>query len=252
MSLHRFWTLAVLAALVSGCTTASTSNTARTSTEQLLLANAVDQSLDRVSFKSFDGYNVFLQDKYIDCVDKNYVIASTRHRLFRAGAHVVDDIAKADVVVELRSGAVGTSSMSSFLGTPEIVLPGMLSIPEVHFVERKNQEATAKIGLLAYDPKTSQLLGEGGVALSRSKDSNWFVAGIGPYQNGEVRKEVDRAAETPLRSPAQPLPVNVAFQPPALAPANSKQLAEGLQPVPQQNLTPAAMQDAAAAPWAAK
>lgn len=238
--------------LLAGCTTATTSNTARTSKEQLLVSNAVDQSLDRVNFRSFSGYNVFLQDKYMDCVDKNYVIASTRHRLFRSGARIVDDIAQADIVLELRSGAVGTSASSAFIGTPEIVLPGMLTIPEVRFIDRKNQEGTAKIGLLAYDPKTKTMLGEGGVALSRAEDNNWFVAGIGPYQNGSVKVEVDRALDTPPAGAPQQMPVNVAFRAPPLGAANANQLAEGLQPVPEKSVAPVGLQEAAQAPWVKK
>jgi len=41
---------ALLLAALAGCTTAQTSNTARTATEQLLLSTAVDQSLDKIDF----------------------------------------------------------------------------------------------------------------------------------------------------------------------------------------------------------
>jgi hypothetical protein len=212
----------LLLALSAGCATTSTSNTARTSTEQLLVANAVDQALDKVNFTSFSGYKVFLQDKYIDCVDKNYVIASSRHRLFAAGAELVDAPDKAEVVVELRAGAVGTGSANSFVGTPEIVLPGMMTVPEIHFMERKRQEAVAKLGLVAYDPKTGQILGEGGLSLASAKDSNWFVAGIGPYQNGEVRKEVSTSTTGIAAKSQGHLSHTVAFAKPPVSPAGAE------------------------------
>jgi hypothetical protein len=200
-----------------GCASSSTSNTARTSTEQLLVANAVDQALDKVNFASFGGHRVFLQDKYLDCVDKNYVLASTRHRLFTSGAAIVDAADKADVVLEIRSGVVGTSTSGSFIGTPEIALPGMLTIPEIHLTERKRQEATVKLGLVAFDPKTNELLGEGGISLARSNDNNWFVAGIGPYKNGSIKKEVTRGTTGSAAKSQPPIPPTVAFNLPASA-----------------------------------
>lgn len=217
--------------LVSGCSSTTMSNTPRTSTEQLLVANAIDQSLNKVDFTSFAGEQVFLQDKYVDCVDKNYLIASTRHRLMVAGARLVDAADKASVVVELRHGAVGTASADSFIGTPEIALPGMLTIPEVRFVERKRQQAVAKVGLVAYDPQTLQILGTGGTSLARSDDSNWFVAGIGPYQNGAIRKEVLRSTTGSAATPRTQLPITVAFEPPPRSP--DTQFAEdGVPPAP--------------------
>ena len=64
------------------------SSTARTATEQLLLSNAVDQSLSRVKFTSFRGQTVFFDDTYLDSVDKSYVVGSVRHRLLQSGATV--------------------------------------------------------------------------------------------------------------------------------------------------------------------
>ncbi|WP_437201874.1 DUF6655 family protein [Planctomicrobium sp. SH664] len=236
----RSFPLLMLLGLSCGCTSASISNTSRTSTEQLLVANAVDQALDKVDFSTFRGHQVYLQDKYVDCVDKNYVIASTRHRLLTAGAQLVDAADKAEVVVELRAGAVGTNSAVSYIGTPEITLPGMMSIPEVRFVERKRQNGTAKLGVVAYDAKTNQALGTGGTTLARADDNNWFVAGVGPYQNGSVLKEVANSTSGPAAQPKTRVPIMVAFQPVGgpTDPADAPQFATTPEPEPQ--VSPAA------------
>ena len=169
----------VAAALAAGCTTTQTSNTPRTATEQLLISNAVDQALDKVDFQPSRGRTVYLEEKYVDCVDKNYVIASLRHRLLAAGASLVPAADGAEVVVEARSGAVGTASAESFLGTPEIVLPGMLTIPEVRLMTRTRQEGAAKIGLVAYETATKRVLGPGGQSLATADNNLWYAAGIG-------------------------------------------------------------------------
>jgi len=179
MSLRIVLPLTLLTALC-GCANTTTSNTARTATEQLLISNAVDRALDKVNFTPFAGSKVFIEEKYLEGVDSKYLVASTRHRVLHAGGRLIDAADGADVVLELRSGGVGTSASESYIGTPEIGIPGMVSIPEVRLVERKRQSGSAKIGMVAIDARSREILGGGGVTLDKSDDSNWFVMGVGP------------------------------------------------------------------------
>ena len=57
------------------------SDTARTGLEQLLISNPVDQSLGKVDFRPVSGAKVFLKTELLDCVDKKYVLLSTRSKL---------------------------------------------------------------------------------------------------------------------------------------------------------------------------
>jgi hypothetical protein len=206
----------------AGCTTAQTSNTARTATEQLLISNAIDQSLDKVDFRSFAGQHVYLEEKYVDCVDKAYLIASVRHRVLRAGGRLVDKPENADVVLEPRSGAVGTTTSSSFLGVPEVVLPGMVTLPEVRFFTRTRQSGYAKVGLAAYDPKSKEALGQGGVSVAHADDNNYYLVGVGPFQTGSLKSELARTTKGPAATVRDRMPSEVAFarpRPPAVPPA---------------------------------
>ncbi|MCA9030665.1 MAG: hypothetical protein KDA66_07645 [Planctomycetaceae bacterium] len=199
---------------VVGCSTAQTSNTARSSTEQLLVSNAIDQSLNKIDFSTVAGYSVYLNDAYVDCVDKNYVIGAVRHRILNSGGRLVANADEADIVLELRSGGVGTSMSESYVGIPEITLPGMLALPEVRLLERKSQHGIAKLGLVAYDPKTNQILGSGGTSLAQSDDSNWYVVGIGPYQNGSIRNEIESSTTGFAAQVRNRLPNQVVFDQP--------------------------------------
>src|SRR4249920_911481 len=80
--------LASVIALFAGCSSNRQSNTARTATEQMLISNAVDQSLNKIDFTPLAGTNVFVEEKYIDCVDKGYIVGSVRHKLLQAGAYL--------------------------------------------------------------------------------------------------------------------------------------------------------------------
>lgn len=199
---------------VIGCSSTSTSNTARTAKEQLLLSNAVDQSLDKVDFSPLKGQKVFLEEKYLECVDKNYVVGSIRHRIMRAGAHLAGTADDADVVMEVRSGGVGTDTTDAFLGTPEFVLPGMLTLPEVRFIERKAQFGYSKLAIATYDAKTKQALGDGGMSMARSDDNNWNVFGFGPFQDGTLKSEIKRGQQVqdPQGTFQRQMPMSVALK----------------------------------------
>lgn len=210
----RFTMTALAVTFVSGCATARQTNTARSAVEQLLISSAVDDALDKVDFRPFSGANVYLNEKYVDCQDKNYVIASVRHRLLSHGARLIDDAEKAEIVVEMRAGSVGTDMSESFLGTPEIVLPGMMTIPEVKMLTNNKQTATAKIGLVAYDYRNKSVLGSGGMTTAVSNDSRWTIMGVGLPKSGSIHRELADATTGTNRKKVSTLPAKVAFSAP--------------------------------------
>ena len=229
--------LGPLTVLAAGCTTAHTSNTARTATEQLLVSNAVDHALDKVDFDAFTGRAVYVNENYIDCVDKNYVVASVRHRLLHAGAALAPSAENADIVMELRAGAVGTTSSESFVGVPEVTLPGMLTLPEVRLMTRTRQDGTAKLGIVAYDAHSGQILGPGGMSVAQSTDNNWFVAGVGPYRNGTLKDEMQRSTSGRASWSQERIPDFVSFDAPPrrLHQPQEIQLTSGIEETPRQS-----------------
>lgn len=223
---------ALITALAGGCTTPSTSNTPRTAVEQLLISNAVDQSLDKVDFRPFGGHTVHLNETYMESVDKPYVVGSVRHRLLTAGARLVDKPDEAEIIVEVRSGGVGTNTSETFIGTPEVVLPGMLTLPEMKLAERTRQTGLAKLGLVAYDAKTKQVLGTGGTSLSESTDNNWYVGGVGPFRGGSIKQELSRSTSGAAAQTRNTLPPTVVFSGPqgSLDEPQKVQFASGSEP----------------------
>jgi hypothetical protein len=197
--------------IVAGCASSITSNTARTAKEQMLLSNAVEKSLSKVDFSPLTGQQVYVEEKYLECVDKPFVVGSIRHQVMRSGGRLVAAADAADVVMELRSGGVGTDTSEAFLGTPEIALPGILTIPEIRLAERKTQYGYAKLGLVLYDAKNLEVLGNGGMSLAQSDDNNWFFFGAGPFQNGSIKQDVAMAQQPRRGKSNGPIPTMVAF-----------------------------------------
>ncbi|MBT4865411.1 MAG: hypothetical protein HON53_09865 [Planctomycetaceae bacterium] len=224
----------------AGCTTMKTTDTARTAKEQLLISNAVDQALDKIDFGAFSGRAVFLQDKYVDCIDKNYLLGSIRHRAFGVGARVVDKQEDADIVLEARVGSVGTDNAEMFIGVPKMNVPGPIpiSVPEVRLLTRASQTGTAKIGLVAYDAKSMEPLGDGGVSLARSDDNNWFVFGLGPYQNGSVRNEVASSLRSGENKSDVPNRVAFSRTPRRSTNSNGIRLTSGIEEAPDNRYRP--------------
>ena len=184
--------IAVVSLFSLGCSTSRMSHTARTGLEQLLISNAVDQVLNRFDFRQLAGASVYVEEKYVEGVDKGYLISSVRERLLQSGSRLVDKPEESDVVVELRSGGLGADTLDSYVGFPGISLPGPMPVelPEVRLWNRTKQMGTAKIGVVAYDSKNRHALNLGGQNLARSDDSKWFLLGVGPFQSGTVREEV--------------------------------------------------------------
>lgn len=171
------------------------SDTARTGVEQLLISTAVDRTLDKVNFAPMRGAKVFVEEKYLDCTDKNYVLVSLHQRVMRAGCTFVDKADDADVILEVASGAVGTDRNDLFLGIPPIPLamPSPISIPKIAFYERAKAMGTAKLRILAYNAKTRQPIVDSGAPLARADYRHWNLLGAGPVVSGSVPQELATA-----------------------------------------------------------
>jgi hypothetical protein len=177
--------------VISGCASVKQSDTARTGMEQLLISNAVDKSLDQVDFKPIADAKVFLETKYLDCVDKNYITVALHNRLLRHGCKLVDKAEDAQVVCEVASGSVGTDHSDLFVGMPDLPVPSVaLTIPRMPFYTREKSIGTAKLQVVAYDATTKQPVINSGFSLARSDARNWHVMGMGGVSSGTVPEEI--------------------------------------------------------------
>ena len=199
VSLRR-WTFCCLLPLASlaaaGCASMKNSDTARTGVEQLLISSAADKALDKVDLRPVSHAKVFLDTKYLDCVDKNYIILSMRGRLMRYGCTLVEKVEDAQVIVEVASGGVGTDRNELFVGTAEIPLPppSPVAIPRLALFERHRAIGTAKLSILAYDAQTKSPVINAGSTLARSDHKTWNVMGFGGVNSGTVHDDLANQA----------------------------------------------------------
>lgn len=168
--------------------------TARTGIEQLLISSATDKALEKVDFRPIAQAKVFVETKYLDCTDKNYIIVALHQQLMKQGCTLVDKAEDSQVTVEIASGGVGTDGSETYLGSPDIPLPppSPISIPKVPIVQRTRSIGTAKLAVVAYDTQTKAAVINSGYTLARADHRTWNVMGAGGYNSGSVHEELAR------------------------------------------------------------
>jgi hypothetical protein len=162
---------------VGGCTTERETSPARTATEQLLISAAADRAAQSLALQIPHGAKVFVDDAYFEGTDSKYAIGALRDRLLTQGAHLVADRPNADVVVELRSGALSIDEDETLIGIPQIDLPiplaGTLGLPEVALFKRDERKGVAKFAASAYDAKDGQLTDTSKPEYGYSEETKW-------------------------------------------------------------------------------
>lgn len=142
------------AILFSGCSTALQTYPPRTSTEQLLLSTAVDESLEGVELPEVEGETVYVDSGMLGSYDVGYVLGSVRALLSENGALLQPEREMADMIVEVRSGALGMDVSDALVGIPPIPLfipgSGGAELPEVTLYSSNKQDSVSKIALLGY------------------------------------------------------------------------------------------------------
>ena len=115
---------------------------------------------------------------------------STRSKLLANRCTLVDKPEDADVIMEIASGGVGTDRTDLTVGSPEIPLGLMGSVPKISIYERKKAMGTAKLAIIATDNKTKQPVINSGFSLARSDHQHWTMMGAGPVLSGSVADQL--------------------------------------------------------------
>jgi hypothetical protein len=210
--------------LLTGCGTTRMTDTTRSATEMLLVSQAADKAVVQIDFTPLSGKTVFLDATAVSDkeLDKGYLVSLVRQQILATGALLYDEKSRAEFVVDLRSGGLGTDRRSMLVGTPAVSLPSVLpgiptSVPEIALVKKNDQRGIAKIGVFAYNRVTGRALWQSGTVEAESRVNDTWVFGAGPFSRGSIRKQTELAGEplptipttifsgTPQASPTNPL-----------------------------------------------
>jgi hypothetical protein len=168
----------------------------------LLVSQATDFAVAQIDFTPLTGKTVFLDTNNVDkdLLDKGYLTSVVREHILASGALLQEEKTRADYVVELRSGGLGTDRQSLLVGTPAISLPSVLpglptSLPEIAFAKKNDQRGVAKVAVFAYNRISGRALWQSGTveAMSRARDT--WLFGAGPFSRGTIRRQTELAGE---------------------------------------------------------
>ncbi|HEY9568175.1 MAG TPA: DUF6655 family protein [Thalassobaculum sp.] len=181
--------MAIIATVATGCSSVRRTTPERTATEQILLSRAVDRALERLEISLPPGTTVYMDPSRFEAYDRGYAISALRDRLLVSGVHMVDVRDDAEVVVEIRSGALSTNENEALIGIPSFSLPiplaGDLKTPELAVVKQTSRRGIAKIAFTAYWTSDGALADRTDPVIGISGYDDWKFLGLG-WHEGDV------------------------------------------------------------------
>ena len=155
--------------------------------EQLLLSNSIDRALSELDLEAIGrlkGFKVYLSTVYLQTLDQEYLIGSLRDLLLSSGVLVVDDIAQAEMIVEIRSGANSLDSAAVTAGIaedqalPNPVTGAPIALPELAFFKKQNIVSLTKVALVAYHADSREHVFSSGTLLGGAYERHYQLLGL--------------------------------------------------------------------------
>ena len=187
-SLSHWLGLVLLLGSAAGCVNKQRmTEPVRSVGEQLLLSTAIDRALSELDLEAIGrlkGFKVYLSTVYLQTLDQEYLIGSLRDLLLSSGVLVVDDIAQAEMIVEVRSGANSLDSATVTAGIaedqalPNPVTGAPVALPELAFFKKQNNVSLTKIALVAYHADSREHIFSSGTLLGGAYDRHYQFLGL--------------------------------------------------------------------------
>ena len=142
------------AALMAACASTTETNPSRTATEQLLTARAAARAVDGLTLPVPAGTAVFVDETYFRAESAPYAISAIRGALSEAGYALARNRDQADVIFEIRAGALSLEQMRRLLGVPAMSIPlsdyRVVSFPELSLYNRRDRTGVAEFSGFIY------------------------------------------------------------------------------------------------------
>ena len=187
-SLSNWLGLVLLLGSAAGCVNKQRmTEPIRTVGEQLLLSTSIDRALSELDLEAIGrlkGFNVYLSTVYLQTLDQEYLIGSLRDLLLSSGVLVVDDIAQAEMIVEIRSGANSLDSAAVTAGIaedqalPNPVTGAPVALPELAFFKKQNIVSLTKVALVAYHADSREHVFSSGTLLGGAYERHYQFLGL--------------------------------------------------------------------------
>lgn len=201
---YLFPVLLAVAFVISACTSERRSAPSRTASEQMMISAAADRAAQNLSIAIPHGTPVFVDTTYFDGTDSKYAIGAIRDRLLRRGARLVNTRDAAEMVVEIRSGALSIDENALVVGIPQMEVPvplaGSFAFPEIALFKRERRQGVAKFAATGYDAETGALISSSASDFGFSQQTQWNALFFLSWTTDDVmpdeKTEILRAPQT--------------------------------------------------------
>lgn len=202
-SLGRFAPLLAAMMLVLGsCATATETHPTRTASEQLLVSRAAERAASQFALALPAGARVFLDTSSFRGEGADYAASAVREALLSRGNPIATSRSAAEVVVEIRLGALSIDKTQRVIGIPRLTLPispsfSTITVPELSAYSRKDRTGVAEFSAFAYDAVSGEpiALGARVAGVSRIRSHTMFMV----FSWGAQEVRPDDATNAPRR-----------------------------------------------------
>lgn len=195
-----------LAVCLTGCATVRVTDPPRTADEQFLQSVAVSRAVASLSFVPLRDKRVFVDTQFIyseffPSSEQIFLVGELRNRMLIEGAAMAETRDQADVILEVRSGALGINREDFLIGFPGLPVPVgtvttgsvevPLIIPELIIVKRRTQRGYASVSITAFFADTGELVATSGPSVARTARVDYWFFGFGPRTSGDIPSAED-------------------------------------------------------------
>ncbi|MFC3077484.1 DUF6655 family protein [Phenylobacterium terrae] len=146
---------------LAACATATETHPNRTATEQLLVSRAVERAAAEFSMALPSKARVYLDASAFRGEGSDYAASAVREALLAQGNPIATSRADADVVVEVRLGALSIDKTQRVVGIPRLTVPvssnfSTVTVPELSAYSRRDRTGVAEFSAFAYEAATGR------------------------------------------------------------------------------------------------
>lgn len=201
--------------LSGGCTTIRVVDSPRTADLDFLLTGAAMQAVSQLSTDALRDRLVYVDTQWLiptshptanfqlenelarqPSLEHLFLIGELRARLLKTGVRLVDSKQKAQIVLEVRAGALSTNRLEYLLGIPSSAVPvsaagglvasASVQTPELSILSSTKQYGWASIAFVSYWADTGELVEASGPFIGKTSREDYWIFGTGPNTRGNI------------------------------------------------------------------
>jgi uncharacterized protein DUF6655 len=194
--------------LAAACTTIRVTDPPTTADQEFLMTGAAESAVAQLSVEALRGRAVYIDTAWLipttqqvsglggsldrqPSLEHLFLIGELRAKLLKSGVRLVSRD-RAEVVLEIRSGALSVNRQEFLLGVPATAIPSAatsglpVTTPDLSLLKSTKQYGWASVAFVAYWANTGELVAVSGPFVGRTAREDIWILGTGPRTLGNI------------------------------------------------------------------